>query len=32
VVKKAVGEGKITEEEIISSYNRIKELKEKYDM
>jgi len=30
VIKKAVGEGKITEEEIISSHNRIKELKEKY--
>ena len=32
VIKKAVREGKITEEEISSSYNRIKELKEKYDM
>jgi len=32
VIKKAVDEGKITEEEISSSYNRIKELKEKYDM
>jgi len=32
VIRKAVREGKITEEEISSSYNRIKELKEKYDM
>jgi beta-N-acetylhexosaminidase len=32
VIKKAIKEGKITEEEISSSYNRIKELKEKYDM
>lgn len=30
VIKKAIKEGKITEEEISSSYNRIKELKEKY--
>jgi len=30
VIKKAVREGKITEEEISSSYNRIKELKENY--
>ena len=29
-IKKALREGKITEEEISSSYNRIKELKEKY--
>lgn len=29
-LKKAVIEGKITEAEISSSYNRIKELKEKY--
>ena len=32
VIRKAVTEGKITEEEINSSYNRIKELKEKYNM
>lgn len=32
VIKKAIKEGKITEEEISNSYNRIKELKEKYDM
>jgi len=31
-VRKAVIEGKIAEEEISSSYNRIKELKEKYNM
>ncbi|MCG2790752.1 MAG: glycoside hydrolase family 3 protein [Actinomycetia bacterium] len=30
VIKKAVREGKITEEEISSSYNRIKQLKENY--
>jgi len=30
IIRKAVIEGKIAEEEIISSYNRIKELKEKY--
>ncbi|MDP2856005.1 MAG: glycoside hydrolase family 3 protein, partial [bacterium] len=32
VIKKAIKEGKITEEEISSSYNRIKELKEKYNI
>ena len=32
VIKKAIKEGKIAEEEISSSYNRIKELKEKYNM
>lgn len=32
VIKKAIKERKITEEEISSSYNRIKELKENYDM
>jgi len=32
VIRKAIKEGKITEEEISSSYNRIKELKEKYDI
>ncbi len=32
VIKKAVREGKITKEEISSSHNRIKELKEKYDI
>jgi len=30
VIKKAIDEGKISEEEIRNSYNRIKELKEKY--
>lgn len=32
VIKKAVREEKITEEEISNSYNKIKELKEKYDI
>ncbi len=32
VIKKAVREGKITEEEISNSYNRVKELKEKYEI
>jgi len=32
VIKKAIKEGKITEEKISSFYNRIKQLKEKYDM
>ena len=30
IIKKAIDEGKISEEEIRNSYNRIKELKEKY--
>ncbi len=32
VIKKAIKEGKISKEEIINSYNRIKELKEKYQI